>query len=115
MFGHLFTELVRKLEDVFGRQAAQSDEVGLEVLVGGGDLVVGLQTTLLQDVVQSHSLRALLALSVEQEEALERVDVDLVGFSALLSIFEGLAKEQLSEHAVAVLKGSPSGRVEHFA
>lgn len=87
--GNIFAKRVSKLENVFGRESAKSLKGRLEVLVCRSDLLVCRQTTLLQNVVEGNRLSILLALAMEQSEALECVDINLVGFGALFFVFEG--------------------------
>ena len=62
---HIRTEQIGQLEDVLGGEGGQTNEVRLEILVSGADLLVSLKATILQDVVESDSLSLRLALAVE--------------------------------------------------
>ena len=89
---HIGAELMGQLEDVLGGEGGQANEVRLEIHVSGADLLVSLKATILQDVVESDSLSLRLALAVEEAEALEDVDVDLV-FRGTIILMEKSMKE----------------------
>ena len=108
---HIGAELMGQLEDILGGKGGQANEVRLEILVSGADLLVSLEATILQDVVESDSLRFRLALAVEEAEALEDVDVDLV-FRGTIILMETRMEKQLSKRAFRVVEGCPGRRVE---
>ena len=103
---HIGAELMGQLEDILGGKGGQANEVRLEILVSGADLLVSLEATILQDVVESDSLRFRLALAVEEAEALEDVDVDLV-FRGTIILMETRMEEQPSKGAFRVVEGCP--------
>ena len=100
-----------QLEDVLGGKGGKANEVRLEILVSGADLLVSLEATILQDVVESDSLSFRLALAVEEAKALEDVDVDLV-FRGTIILMETRMEEQLSKSAFRVVEACPGRRVE---
>ena len=108
---HIGAELMGQLEDVLGGKGGKANEVRLEILVSGADLLVSLEATILQDVVESDSLSFRLALAVEEAEALEDVDVDLVFWGTII-LMETRMEEQLSKGAFRVVEGCPGRRVE---
>ena len=108
---HIRTEQIGQLEDVLGGKGGQTNEVRLEILVCGADLLVSLKATILQDVVESYSLRFRLALAVQEAEALEDVDVNLV-FRGTIIFMETRMEEQLGKGAFRVLEVCPCWRVE---
>ena len=108
---HIGAELMGQLEDVLGGKGGQANEVRLEILVSGADLLVSLEATILQDVVESHSLSIRLALAVEEAEALEDVDVNMV-FRGTIILMETRMEEQPSKGAFRVVEGCPGRRVE---
>ena len=107
---HIRTEQIGQLEDVLGGKGGQTNEVRLEILVCGADLLVSLKATILQDVVESYSLRFRLALAVQEAEALEDVDVNLV-FRGTIIFMETRMEEQLGKGAFRVLEVCPCRRV----
>lgn len=62
------------------------------------------QATLLKDVVESDSSHLILSAAVKQCKDLERVDIDLVLSSTLLTILELLGKQHFGKIAVRVGK-----------
>ena len=108
---HIGAELMGQLEDVLGGEGGQANEVRLEILVSSADLLVSLKATILQDVVESDSLSLRLALAVEEAEALEDVDVDLV-FRGTIILMEKSMEEKLSKGAIRVFEACPCRRVE---
>ena len=108
---HIGAELMGQLEDVLGGECGQANEVRLEILVSSADLLVSLKATILQDVVESDSLSLRLALAVEEAEALEDVDVDLV-FRGTIILMEKSMEEKLSKGAIRVFEACPCRRVE---